>query len=826
MMSRSDRRLRLLFATCIVSAAALPAYAETAAAAGHDSSGPATLEEVIVTARKTEESMQSTPVAVTAFTQKILEQQNIERPVDLQYHTPGLQVNLTFQNPGGYTIRGQGVGQGRPASVLSYFAGVPRVPQGLFDLQSVQVLKGPQGTLFGRTSTGGAVLVEPQRPTDRYEGFAEAEALSRDGLRVTAAVSIPVSDVFSLRIAAQHTKQMGYTVSFNTGEDFNNLNLDVFRVGALFKPASWFENYTLLEHFNSQERYGQTLIDGNLPIYDPVTHAAQIRSACVSAATLSGVPNNTDFIGGCVTQRSAVYSAIQNDIIGARARYAAGDVYRVGTAKVMEVWSRGWNATNQTRFTLPDMGPLTAISIKNIFGMPFGTKSFSSYATNDSSQFPIQDFSTGYTAITPGTCVTSGPNIGQCTEGFATAHPRNGPTTAYTDEVNLDFKVASRLSVLAGLFYSRTEDTQFNPNLATYLQGLVLTPLRTPTQTQGVTYYSRDRELGAFVQATLDLDTWVHGLHLTGGYRWNDNESERINGTSFTSAKSQTDLKNTGFNYTLSAEYQATDRLFLYAVRSRAYKPGGINNATCGISVPPCPVTYGPETTVSTELGAKWDWSVGALMGRTNVAAYHLDIANLIRTYVSPTATVYNANSAQATNDGLEVEQNLLFNGFEASAYLSLMHPKYTKWFAQVLPQFPCIDPIGNSHHDCADYTSNRFTGSPEVMVGATIRYTLPLSPDVGQVVPSVSIAYQSSENYADVEVTSPNTDQGPFTLINARIEWNRIMKSNWSAVLWGRNLTDKIYKTGAQTVYTSLGTVSATFAEPRTIGASLKYSF
>ena len=83
-------------------------------------------------------------------------------------------------------------------------------PGSLFDLQNVQVLKGPQGTLFGRNSTGGAVLLVPRKPTDKFEGYVEGSLGNYDMQRVQAVVNVPVTDNVKLRFGLDHTERDGY----------------------------------------------------------------------------------------------------------------------------------------------------------------------------------------------------------------------------------------------------------------------------------------------------------------------------------------------------------------------------------------------------------------------------------------------------------------------------------------------------------------------------------------------------------------------------------------------------------------------------------------
>jgi iron complex outermembrane receptor protein len=143
------------------------------------------LEEVVVTARRREENSQSVPISVTAFSQKDLDEKNIHTMNDLQYSVPSLTVGgvgAGFRDNPQVNLRGQGVSAAGQNGVVQYFDEVP-VPvdrfgqTGLiggpgmyFDMDNVQVLKGPQGTLFGRNATGGALLLQTKKPTDAFGG--------------------------------------------------------------------------------------------------------------------------------------------------------------------------------------------------------------------------------------------------------------------------------------------------------------------------------------------------------------------------------------------------------------------------------------------------------------------------------------------------------------------------------------------------------------------------------------------------------------------------------------------------------------------------------
>ena len=172
-----------------LAAAITLAFASTACAQESGPAAPTAAEdaaandEIIVTARRREESLQDVPVAVTAFSSETLREKSINNQDDLVAHTPSLQIrsNGAQRTDGGFFLRGQGSTFGTQPGVVVYTNEVPdfRVPNfgnntQFYDLENIQVLKGPQGTLFGRSTTGGAVLLTTKKPVlGETEGFIE-----------------------------------------------------------------------------------------------------------------------------------------------------------------------------------------------------------------------------------------------------------------------------------------------------------------------------------------------------------------------------------------------------------------------------------------------------------------------------------------------------------------------------------------------------------------------------------------------------------------------------------------------------------------------------
>ncbi|WP_136163198.1 TonB-dependent receptor [Sphingomonas flavalba] len=183
------------------------------------------LDDIVVTAQKREQSLQNVGISVTAITGEQILQRGISNSIDLIVRTPSVD-NYSPYGPGSsanIVIRGVGLndfGEGNEAPVTVYvdefyIVNVPAVDFALFDLQRAEILRGPQGTLFGRNSTGGLVNYVTARPTDTLEGFAKATYARFNELKLEAAINAPISDTLSARVAMLSHHSDGYIRNLN-----------------------------------------------------------------------------------------------------------------------------------------------------------------------------------------------------------------------------------------------------------------------------------------------------------------------------------------------------------------------------------------------------------------------------------------------------------------------------------------------------------------------------------------------------------------------------------------------------------------------------------
>lgn len=231
----------------------------TPAMAAEGSSG---IETVVVTAQKRSEDIQKVPIAMSAFTQKELTTQQIAGGPDLIKAVPNLTFSKT--NFTGYNIQVRGIGTQAisattdPAVAVA-FNNVPFIrnhffEQEFFDVEDVEVLRGPQGTLYGRNAPAGVVNVVSAKPTDELAANASIDIGNYDERRIEGMVNIPIAgDQLELRAAGEWTRRDGYAFNRETGHRIDGRDLWSGRVTLHFEPFANFKANLIWEHFSEDD---------------------------------------------------------------------------------------------------------------------------------------------------------------------------------------------------------------------------------------------------------------------------------------------------------------------------------------------------------------------------------------------------------------------------------------------------------------------------------------------------------------------------------------------------------------------------------------------
>jgi iron complex outermembrane recepter protein len=273
-----------------------------------------TLGTILVTAQKKVENIQRVPIAITAFSGEDLDAHKIETGGDLVTATPNVTFSKTNFASYNFQIRGigtQALSVTTDPAVAVSFNSTPMIRNRLFeqeylDVERVEVLRGPQGTLYGRNATAGVVNMIPNlADPDGFEAGVKAEIGNYDTRRVNAMVNVPLSESFAFRVATQYTKRDGYDHNTVTGKDVNDRDLLSTRLSATLRPSDRFEASLVWEHFQEDDlrsRTGKQLCHNDpgpatIGGYDPIYGNARnyLSQSCVDGSLYDddafGVPN-------------------------------------------------------------------------------------------------------------------------------------------------------------------------------------------------------------------------------------------------------------------------------------------------------------------------------------------------------------------------------------------------------------------------------------------------------------------------------------------------------------------------------------------------------
>jgi len=250
---------------------ALPtaAYAQQAPAED-DSSG---IADIIVTAQKRSENLQSVPVAVTAFSGDTLAERGVVDMQSLSSLIPNMgfsnaysQVRITLRGLSFADLAAQG-GEARVAYHVdgAYMAMTGDIGGTFYDIERVEVNRGPQGTLFGRNATAGTVNVVTRNPTDTLSGYLNAEVGNYRAVNVDGAISGPLGDGVSARIAFQSRNHAGYEYNVPNQVDINNQSMQAVRAKLMFDKSNNFTAILSADYVNENDRSGPLLVGFAVP---------------------------------------------------------------------------------------------------------------------------------------------------------------------------------------------------------------------------------------------------------------------------------------------------------------------------------------------------------------------------------------------------------------------------------------------------------------------------------------------------------------------------------------------------------------------------------
>ncbi|MEI6723780.1 MAG: TonB-dependent receptor, partial [Betaproteobacteria bacterium] len=648
-----------------------------------------------------------------------------------------------------------------------------------YDLSNVQVLNGPQGTLFGRANTAGAVLVEPNRPKmNQLSGSLDVSLGNYDAQRITAVVNVPIiTDQLAFRAAYNRTKVDGYTKLIGRSRGaLNGVGTENLRLSLLFRRGG-FTNYTVAESLGVNQTSGGYSVVGvnpniailNLPanIAAPnglTAGTATFGTVCRSAVTAGLSPD----LNTCIDQRLRAAATIKPIALAELARTQAthDGIRSVLPSADLDQYETldSYTVVNNSQLDLGKIG-FTTVTLKNIFGFQAFTGG-SAWVVDGVGGIQQESISTS--GFTPQAFAVSAQQTGKH------AYFDEGPyAKTYSNETQVRGVVGEDLIVWSlGGYYQRAP-VPVNPNgirnLSKSNMGLALaTGGYNPSFAFLNGGYTQQKAL--YASTTVDLSRFasaIAGLHVTGGLRksWDHQLIKSLaavtdvpTGRYVPGTATQAETKSNGYNYSIALDAQITDDLLVYGTPRKGYRPGGINNVTNASLFPNYTPTYAPETVKDIEFGAKYDFAIGDARGRINGAAYRTEYSNIQRQFsgaIGGATATYIVNASAALIKGGELQGQLVWGAWDISSNYAFTDAKFTRWIgsdplALIRPgNTQCLP--GSSTSICLiDLSQNPFAGVPRHSGSVTVKYHVPLSDHLGDVSASATLYAQSVKYFAD----------------------------------------------------------------------------
>jgi iron complex outermembrane receptor protein len=779
------------------------AFAQAAPEAG-------TADAIIVTARRTEERLQDVPISVAVVNQERLSKSNIVSAEDLARVVPGLNVQSRYSaEQSTFSIRGFSQELRTSSSVGTYFGEVvaPRGggvslqggdgagPGSLFDLQSVQVLKGPQGTLFGRNTTGGAVLLTPKKPTSRFEGYVEGSYGNYDMQRIQAVVNAPVTSWARLRIGIDRQTRDGFehNVSGIGPRDFANVNYTAARGSLVLDVTPDIENYTIVSYLHSRN-------NGSI---------AQLFRA------------NANIPGAAGTFGRAAVPQVNR-------LNASGDPYQVEqdmsnplslTKQLQIINTTAWHATdNLTVKNIASYSTFKQILRQDIFatnfGVPLSPPAFLSTSisfnadnlyTNNQRNF-TEELQLQGNALDGKLNYQGGLYFEHSTPGgrSGSMSPSNGAPCQVGP-----FELLKDMRCLQGTVNFTTGTIEYI-NMASYAQATYA--VTDKLKLTGGIRYTYDRSRGSATGQLARFSSTIpgaYGVATIVGCQTAYAASATCTVSERTSSKRPT--------WTLNASYNPTQDVMVYGTYSRGYRQGASSPFSAGGNV-----TFGPEKVDNFELGTKASFQ-GAVSGHFNMAGFYSNLTNqqlqigLLNSQTGSTATsIFNAGKSRIY--GVEFDGTLIFSRFfridGSGTYLN------TKLKTINAPTtFPGYDVVQPSA-----LAGDQLPFSPKWGTNVSGTVTLPTPAEVGKV--EFTAAYRYNASYSTAASSTTSIRASAVSQLDLNLDWRNVAGKPIDLSFFASNVTNQFTQTLVTPLFNNFGFDTRYLGSPRMYGVRMKVRF
>jgi len=761
------------------------------------------IEEVMVTAQKRSESVQDIPIAITAFNGESLREDDISGLESIGDRTPGLVFAAFSVGQPEIAIRGIGTKEdGAAASdstVVSvddvYIAARTAQVFDIFDLERVEVLRGPQGTLYGKNAIGGSINFVTSKPTDDFTARARTTIGNNGRFDAGGMISGPLTDTLKGKISFSHRSYDGHTKNLLTGETRGKDETYAWRTQLLWEPSDDFSATFSVDgaHDNmgdqTREPVGATGVSGN---------------------------NNTD-----------------NPVLVNQALGGAGDP---------------WNSLNVERgYTDRSVFGVSAKLVWNLNS--FDVTAITSYRESDF------DWLVPSTAVPGGPAGDADLTKGYRRTVSDSAIEE---TQQITQEFRLASTESDGLEWLVGTFFSwesidRTETYCIHTCGAAGSSGVVARPETNHRLIVESSIQSNDSfSWATYGQATYNL---TESLGITAGIRYSYEEKDVNNASDihqgslilprgiFISENFDVDAKEDWSNISgkVALNWNVTDDALLYASISTGFKSGGFigSPSTARFAAEP----FDEETATNYEVGLKSYWFERQL--QLNVTAFFTDYDDLqVTRFYAPSASAttigefITENAASAEIKGIEIEFVALpFEGVEIGGNFAYLDAEFTDFQTDNPNQGTALDgtgPCGPSQTNLGvdsgtgktqclpDFSGNQLRQAPKYTASLYAKYTHQFGDNAGRISGKLNYRYQDHSFYDpdnnDIAVIPQ------YRIWDARLAWTSA-DERLEIAGWVKNINEEQYRTHIFSI-TNSSAAFALFAPPRTYGLTATYQF
>jgi iron complex outermembrane receptor protein len=768
-------------------------------ALAQESGGQDVLQEVTVTAQFREQSVQDTPLSITAISGDILESRSQTNLAEVASQAPNVTLKpqgAAFGPSLGASIRGVGQFDFNPALEPGvglyvddvYYATLTGSILDLLDLDRVEILRGPQGTLAGKNSIGGAVKLFSKKPAGEG-GYLSATYGTRDRVDLRGSADFALNDKLFARLSGVSKKQNGYIQRRDYGCDHPESGVPLL----VATNQGCVLGYDGNVDYSAVRAMLRFVASDNLEITGAVDYTHDVRNpaGAVLVQATSTVNPNVQPVQGVTSLPGSAFVVPRGSYYNYATYYNPKNTFTVlsgantgrttptdDTRPNQNVDFSGWGASTHVDWKLADRLSLVSVS---------AFRQYTSYFANDNDLSPLAS-----------------------SLGYGTLHFRS-----FSQELRLNGALfnGDRLEYTVGAFYmdqrslyATTQDLRYSATGLTAFQGD--DPVNANTK-------------AAFVHASYKI---TDPMTLNLGVRYTDEHKDytfsRKTRTGVTYAPLaaidglRSDYNGSKVDYRANLQYAWTDQIMTYAQVATGFKGGGISPRPFSAAQA---VPFDPETLKSYEIGVKSDLFDRRM--RINASVFFSDYTNLLLTLSScpqygvglPCAVVANAGDAEIKGAELETEIHPIEH-LSIDGSISYLNFKYTS--INPAAGGPAR-PTGPQFGMVPAYTPTR-----KWSVG--VQYEIPLG-SLGSLTPRIDASYQGDLYTNGANAATNHIDS--YTLANARLTW-RNSESSWESSFEVTNLTDQYYYLTRFDQFTLTGLTDGQPGRPREWALSVKRKF